>query len=90
MMLDAKSWGGFCATWVLFPKPMPKPAKGASHPDRNTQFEHINALVKEFQAEGQPAISVDTKKKELVGDFKNNGRTLRPKGTPNPSASTTL
>ena len=61
-----------------------KTKEGANHPDRNAQFEHINALVKAFRAKGQPAISVDTKKKELVGDFKNNGRTLRPKGKPEP------
>ena len=58
--------------------------EGGSHPDRNAQFEKINALVNEFQTAGQPAISVDTKKKENVGDFKNNGRTLRPKGEPEP------
>ncbi len=46
------------------------------------QFEHINAQIKAFQAKKQPAISVDTKKKELVGDFKNGGRELRPKGNP--------
>ena len=58
--------------------------EGGSNPDRNAQFEKINALVNEFQAAGQPAISVDTKKKENIGDFKNNGRTLRPKGEPEP------
>jgi hypothetical protein len=61
-----------------------KTREGTSHPDRNAQFEHINAEVKAFQAAGQPVISVDTKKKELVGDFKNNGRELRPKGCPEP------
>ena len=61
-----------------------KTREGASHPDRNAQFEHINAEVKAFQAAGEPAISVDTKKKELVGDFKNAGRELRPKGQPEP------
>src|ERR1700680_2212049 len=61
-----------------------KTREGASHPDRNAQFEHINAEVKAFQAAGQPVISVDTKKKELVGDFKNAGRELRPKGQPEP------
>jgi hypothetical protein len=66
----------------FIPQANAKTREGGSHPDRNAQFEHINALVKGFQAEGQPAISVDTKKKELVGDFKNNGRTLRPKGDP--------
>jgi hypothetical protein len=61
-----------------------KTREGANHPDRNAQFEHINAKVKAFQAAGQPVISVDTKKKELVGDFKNAGRELRPKGQPQP------
>lgn len=61
-----------------------KTREGGQHPDRNAQFEKINALVKEFQDDGQPAISVDTKKKENVGDFKNAGRTLRPKGDPEP------
>ncbi len=61
-----------------------KTREGASHPDRNAQFEHINAEAKAFQTAGQPVISVDTKKKELVGDFKNGGRELRPKGCPEP------
>jgi hypothetical protein len=61
-----------------------KTREGVSHPDRDAQFEHINAEVKAFQAAGQPVISVDTKKKELVGDFKNGGRELRPKGQPEP------
>jgi len=61
-----------------------KTREGASHPDRNAQFEHINAEVTAFQAAGEPAISVDTKKKELVGDFRNGGRELRPKGQPEP------
>ena len=62
--------------------------EGGSHPDRNAQFEKINALVNEFQTAGQPAISVDTKKKENVGDFKNNGRTLRPNASMNRSGFT--
>jgi len=61
-----------------------KTREGASHPDRDRQFENINDKIKQFQSTGQPAISVDTKKKELVGDFKNGGRELRPKGTPEP------
>ncbi len=61
-----------------------KTREGTSHPDRNAQFEYINTLVDTFQAAGQPAISVDTKKKELVGDFKNGGRELRPRGQPEP------
>ena len=59
-----------------------KTREGASHPDRDAQFEHINTQVSDFQAAGQPALSVDTKKKELVGDFRNSGRELRPKGEP--------
>ncbi|NCP09543.1 MAG: ISAzo13 family transposase [Deltaproteobacteria bacterium CG_4_8_14_3_um_filter_51_11] len=59
-----------------------KTLEGESHPDRNAQFEFINKNVKEFQSIEQPVISVDTKKKELVGDFKNGGKELRPKGDP--------
>lgn len=59
-----------------------KTTEGASHPDRNAQFEYINSLVRRTQSRGQPAISVDTKKKELVGDFKNAGRVWRPRGDP--------
>src|SRR5713101_7499073 len=59
-----------------------KTREGTSHPDRHAQFEHINATVKTAIASGAPAISVDTKKKELVGDFKNAGKELRPKGQP--------
>ena len=59
-----------------------KTLEGSSHPDRDAQFEHINEKIKQFQNAGQPAISVDTKKKELVGDFKNGGRELRAKGDP--------
>ncbi len=59
-----------------------KSQEGDSHPDRNAQFEHINRKVKRFLASRQPVISVDTKKKELVGNFKNSGRELRPQGDP--------
>ena len=59
-----------------------KTREGAKHPDRNAQFEHINTMVKRLQQRGQPVISVDTKKKELVGPFKNGGREWRPKGEP--------
>ena len=52
------------------------------HPDRDAQLRHIAARVEDFRARGQPAASVDTKKKELVGDFKNPGREWRPKGKP--------
>jgi transposase len=59
-----------------------KSLEGSSHPDRNLQFEHINKKVIEFQNAECPVISVDTKKKELVGQFKNNGKELRPKSSP--------
>jgi hypothetical protein len=59
-----------------------KSQEGTSHPDRNAQFEHINATANEYLRSKQPVISVDTKKKELVGDFKNNGREWQPKQTP--------
>ena len=59
-----------------------KTREGRQHPDRNAQFEYINAQTKKFLAAGQPVISVDTKKKELVGDFANKGREWHPKGEP--------
>ena len=54
----------------------------SQHPDRNAQFEYINEQVIEFQKSSQPVISVDTKKKELIGDFRNGGKEWRPKGNP--------
>ena len=59
-----------------------KTREGGSHPDRNAQFEYINAQVAALQQRGQPVISVDTKKKERIGDFKNGGREWRPQGQP--------
>jgi transposase len=59
-----------------------KTREGASHPDRNAQFEYINASVQRFLKRGQPAISVDAKKKEKVGDFKNGGQEWLPQGEP--------
>jgi hypothetical protein len=59
-----------------------KTREGGSHPDRDAQFRHINHQVIAFQGQGQPVVSVDTKKKELVGDFKNAGREWQPGGTP--------
>lgn len=59
-----------------------KTREGASHPDRNAQFEFVNSKVKRYLSEKAPVISVDTKKKELIGDFKNGGKELRPKGNP--------
>lgn len=59
-----------------------KTREGGQHPDRDAQFKYINRRVKRFLKRQQPAISVDTKKKELVGDFKSGGREYRPKGYP--------
>jgi hypothetical protein len=59
-----------------------KTLEGSSHADRDEQFQHINQQVSLLLNQHQPVISVDTKKKELVGDFKNNGAELRPKGDP--------
>lgn len=59
-----------------------KSREGVSHPDRNAQFEYINTTARRFLRNKQPVISVDTKKKELVGDFKNNGREWQPQATP--------
>ena len=59
-----------------------KRREGTDHPDRNEQFEFIYKMVKKFQANGNPAISVDTKKKENIGEYKNNGREYRKQGKP--------
>jgi len=59
-----------------------KTREGGRHPDRNAQFEYINAQVAALQRRGQPVVSVDTKKKELVGDFKNGGREWQPLSVP--------
>ncbi len=59
-----------------------KTREGKQHPDRDAQFRHINQRVWAALQAGEPAISIDTKKKELVGEFKNGGRELRPKGSP--------
>jgi transposase len=61
-----------------------KVLEGSKHPDRNAQFEFINEAVQLQLSLGEPVISVDTKKKELVGQYKNGGRELRPKGQPEP------
>lgn len=61
-----------------------KTVEGANHPDRDAQFQYINKTTKAAIAKGEPVISVDTKKKELVGDFKNAGKELHRKGKPEP------
>jgi Rhodopirellula transposase DDE domain len=59
-----------------------KTREGSSHPDRNAQFAYINVQVRAFQERGQPVVSIDAKKKELVGDFANKGQEWQPQGTP--------
>jgi hypothetical protein len=59
-----------------------KTKEGSAHPDRDAQFVYLNDQVEHHQQQGLPVISVDTKKKELIGDFKNSGREWRPKGEP--------
>ncbi len=59
-----------------------KTREGTAHPDRDAQFQYLDRCVRRAHQGGQPAISVDTKKKELVGNFKNGGRTWRPQGQP--------
>jgi hypothetical protein len=59
-----------------------KTKEGTNHPDRDDQFKHINRQEKAFQKRGQPVISVATKKRELLGDFHQQGRTWRPQGQP--------
>jgi len=61
-----------------------KTKEGSGHPDRDAQFKYLHGRVEDFQRRGQPVVSVDTKKKELVGDFKNGGQTWRPRGDPEP------
>jgi hypothetical protein len=61
-----------------------KTREGCRHPDRNAQFEFINSRVRRYQRRGWPVLSVDTKKKELLGDFKNGGREWQPAGRPEP------
>jgi hypothetical protein len=70
--------------WEYGMQGLRKTREGSSHPDRDAQFQYINPQCREFQQRGQPVISVDSKKKELVGDFRNGGREWRPKGNPEP------
>ena len=66
-----------------------KTEEGAQHPDRDAQFRYVNEQAREHLADGQPVISVDTKKKELVGRYANGGREWQPAGSPSGSACTT-
>src|SRR5208337_4134964 len=64
-----------------------KTLEGQDHPDRDAQFEHINRKVRSLQRRGQPVVSVDTKKKELIGNYKNPGQEWEPRGRPRPVKS---
>jgi hypothetical protein len=66
-----------------------KTIEGQRHPDRDAQFRYINEQVKAHQDTADPVISVDTKKKELIGEFKNAGRQWRPRASPRPPGPTT-
>ena len=74
--------------WIQSAEQSQNKRRQSDHPDRNAQFEHINARVRAFQERDQPVISVDTKKKELIGNFQNGGREWRPKGEPERCSST--
>ncbi len=81
--ISANTVGKLPVTKLGFSRQVNRKAdEGSRHPDRDAQFEHINAKVVDAQAAGQPVISVDTKKKELVGNYKNAGADYRPQGQP--------
>ena len=82
---SARSWlADCCASLAIAARRNRKTLEGSSHPDRDAQFQYINGATKTAIANGEPVISVDTKKKELVGDFKNPGKELRRRGDPEP------
>src|SRR5207248_9162544 len=79
----AIAWWLSCSTrWATACKRIRRTLEGTDHPDRNAQFEYLNEAVQQQLWAGEPSISVDTKKRELIGPFKNVGRELRPKGEP--------
>ena len=75
-------WAGCCTAWATGCNRRANGRKARTHPDRNAQFEHINQTADQHLTAGHLVVSVDTKKKELVGNFKNGGREWQPKGTP--------
>ena len=78
-----RSWcAGCCIRWATRCRRPPRQVEGASHPDRNAQFEYLNANVADRLAASEPVISVDTKKKELIGNYANGGKDWRPAGEP--------
>ncbi|MGH7271425.1 MAG: ISAzo13 family transposase, partial [Polyangiaceae bacterium] len=79
--VSATNWASCSTNWPYSLQVVRKTREGGPSPDRNAQFEHINSTAKAFMKWGQPVVSIDTKKKEWVGDFKNNGREWHPKGS---------
>ena len=77
-------WASCSRTWGYSLQGNRKKLEGASHPDRNAQFEYINDKTQAALGAGQPVISVDTKKKELVGRYQNGGKEWMPQGKPEP------
>ena len=76
-------WSTSCCTSSATPcRRTARAPKAPQHPDRDAQFNYLNEQVRSAQQQGHPVISVDTKKKELVGEFKNGGREWRAKGDP--------
>ena len=71
-------------SWDYSLQGLQKTREGASHPDRDAQFQYLNQQCQDFQHRGQPGFSVDAKKKELIGDFQNGGREWQPAGKPQP------
>ncbi|RUS97536.1 hypothetical protein DSM107010_69810 [Chroococcidiopsis cubana SAG 39.79] len=73
-----------CGNWVTAYNQIAKLSRGKHHPDRDTQFQYISQVVQQFQQRQQPVISVDAKKKELIGEYKNVGQEWQPAGQPAP------
>jgi len=80
--IEARTVAGLLTELGYSLQALRKTREGAAHPDRDAQFEYINEQTRAFQAQGYPVVSVDAKKKELVGEFKNGGRDWQPKGEP--------
>ena len=79
----ARRWSRDCSrNWATLCRVIDKRLEGIQHADRNAQFEHLDETVRRQLASNEPVISVDTKKKELVGPYKNTGRELRSTGDP--------
>jgi hypothetical protein len=80
--IEARTVAGLLTELGYSLQALRKTREGATHPDRDAQFGYINAQIQAFQARGSPVVSVDAKKKELVGEFKNGGREWQPRGEP--------